>query len=449
MTYGDQGYRFRGDGFRDEPDFRTGTGATPAYQSGRYPAEDLNPPAPATEPGAGSGGGPGGRRSVSAAELDDVFDDPEHGEPGMDRMVVHVVWELVLLVATAGLAAYFYQTHRAGLTGAGLHDALLTAAALGFVTLGIGLSLRAGAVNLAVGPISVAAALFLATHSDQGLPETVAMAALLAAGIGIAVALVVVVFHVPAWAASLGGALGVVVWIQKHAAVAKVTTAYRADQHAIYWYGGFAALALLGGILGLVKPIRRGVGRFRPVGDPATRRGTPGAAMAFVAIVGSSVLAAVGGVLTALSTRSVAPVDGFLTTGLALGAALAGGTSAYGRRGGILGTLLAVTLITLVIKYGDAANLKISQYAVAAVAVAGGLAVTRLVESFGRPRSARVTDPLDEWAEDPPSAAARAADVGGSSGWSASRQTGWTSQLPARSTDDTWGGAADERWGVR
>ena len=40
---------------------------------------------------------------------------------------------------------------------------------------------------------------------------------------------------------------------------------------------------------------------------------------------------------------------------------------------------------------------------------------------------------------------------GGATGntYSAPRQTGWTSQLPARSTDDTWGGGADTRWGAR
>jgi ribose/xylose/arabinose/galactoside ABC-type transport system permease subunit len=364
-------------------------------------------------------------------------------------MVVHVVWELVLLVAVAGLAIYFQRTHRAGVSGAGLRDLLLTAASLGFVTLGVGLSLRAAVVNLAVGPISVAAGLFLATHSDRGLTQTVGIVVLMAAAVGVVIAVLVVAFHVPGWAASLGVAFGVVVWIQKHTGSTKVTTTYHADKQAFYWYGAFAALALLGGILGLVKPIRRGVGRFRPVGDPATRRGSVGAVMAFVAIVGGSVLAAVGGVLAALSSTAVAPVDGFVTTGLALGAALAAGTSAYGRRGGVLGTLLSVTLITLIIKYGAAANLKISPYAVAAAAIAAGLVVTRLVETYGRPRSRPRSVGVTDWDDSLPAGNSREVDSAATNWSTPPRQGGWTSQLPARSTDDTWGGASDDRWGVK
>ena len=34
-----------------------------------------------------------------ATALDNVFDDPTHGEPGRDRLGVHVAWELVLLIA--------------------------------------------------------------------------------------------------------------------------------------------------------------------------------------------------------------------------------------------------------------------------------------------------------------------------------------------------------------
>ena len=43
-------------------------------------------------------------RAVTAAELDGVFDDPIHGEPGRDRFAVHVVWEFVLLVSRAPMA---------------------------------------------------------------------------------------------------------------------------------------------------------------------------------------------------------------------------------------------------------------------------------------------------------------------------------------------------------
>jgi ribose/xylose/arabinose/galactoside ABC-type transport system permease subunit len=449
MTYGDQGFRFRGDGFRDEPDFRPDTGSTtpvykpPAtYQPDEYPAPDPTPPQ----------GSP--RRRVSSAELDDVFDDPHLGDPGMDRMTVHAVWELVLLLATGGLAIWLYHSHRTTLSGDNLRTLLLSATALGFAGLGAGLSLRAGAVNLAIGPIFAASALFFATHSDGGLVATIGVVLLLAAGVGVAIGAATVIFHVPAWAASLAGALAVIVWIQKHTTVAPVTATYHPDRQAFYWYGGFIALALLGGFLGLVKPLRRGLGRYRPVADPALRRGSGAGIVAVAAMAGSSLLAGLAGVLAALSSTQVAATDGFLTTGLALGVALLGGTSAFGRRGGIFGTVLTATLLTLVMSYSDVAKLRISPYALAAGVVGIGLVVTRLVETYGRPASARavatIAAPEEEESWISPSRLEAAAGNGlGGAGHSAPRQGSWGSQLPARSSDDTWGGAADDRWGVR
>jgi ribose/xylose/arabinose/galactoside ABC-type transport system permease subunit len=441
MTYGDQEYRFRGEGFRDEPDFRADTGSTPTYQPGGYPAE--------TTASAKDSAQSAERRSVSPAALDDVFDDPTHGDPGMDRMGVHMIWELLLLLASVGMVVFFEQTHHAQISGDPLRGLLLNAAVLGFIAIGVGLSLRAGVINLAAGSTATAAALFFASHSDRGLIPTVGVTLLLTAAVGAVIGLVVVVLHVPAWAASLAGALAVIVWIDKHVGPATVTTTYHAAGQAFYWYGGFAALALLGGILGLVKPVRRGVGRFRPVGDPALRRGTVAGLMAFVAIVASNVLAGLAGTLSALSSTSVAPADGLLTTGLAVGAALAAGTSAFGRRGGVLGTVLSVSLITLVMAYSDAAKLRISPYAVAAVAIGVGLVVTRLVESFGRPQPGGKSEPEPTgWAGGTRESGTRTGDAGTQS-WSSRRTGDWSSQLPARSTDDTWGGASDERWGVK
>jgi ribose/xylose/arabinose/galactoside ABC-type transport system permease subunit len=440
MAYGDQEYRFRGEGFRDEPDFRADTGSTPTFQPG-YGTDY-------TATTAGEASAPS-RRSVTSAELDDVFDDPDHGDPGMDRMGVHVALELLLLIVAVGLAVYLRQTHHDQFTGENLRGLVLAAAVLGFATLAIGVSLRAGAVNLAVGATASAAGLFVASHSDRGLVATAGVALLAAAAVGVVTGLLVTVLHVPGWAASLGVALALVVWINRHVQAIGVTVKYHPAGQAFYWYGGFAAVALLGGILGLVKPIRRGVGRFRPVGDPALRRGGVAAVVVFVALVSSSVLAGLAGVLGALSASRVQPDDGMLTTGLALGAALVAGTSAFGRRGGVLGTVLAVTSVALFTRYAAVANLRVSPFATAAVLICAGLLVTRLVESYGRPASARPGEPSgsDGWDDGTQTNNNRALDPG--PGWSSPRQGGWTSQLPARSTDDTWGGAADDRWGVK
>jgi ribose/xylose/arabinose/galactoside ABC-type transport system permease subunit len=366
----------------------------------------------------------------------------------MDRMGIHVAWELLLLLVTAGLAVYLRQTHHDQFSGANLRSLVLSAAVLGFGALAVGLSLRAGAVNLAVGATASACGVFVVSHSDRGLLASAGVALLAAAVVGVVTGLLVTVLHVPAWAASLGVALGVMVWINKHVQAIGVTANYHPERQAFYWYGGFAALALLGGILGLVKPIRRGLGRFRPIGDPAQRRGGVAGVVAFLAIIGSSILAGLAGVLSALSQTRVAPDDGSLTTGLALGVALVAGTSAFGRRGGVLGTVLSATAVALFARYSEVANLRISPFALAATLIAAGLAVTRLIEAFGRPSSARTgeTDP-DGWDDGTQTTNNRALEPG--PGWSSPRQGGWTSQLPARSTDDTWGGAADERWGVK
>jgi len=447
MAYDDS--RFRGEpGFRDEPDFRvTGvpedaptldrTAASSIYAPGSYPVSDYGPPPSENTLGIG-----GRRAAPSAAQLDEVFDDPEHGEPGRDRMIVHIIWEVVLLLAAASVIFLLRDADPAALRGTTLRDLLLQAAEFGIVALGVGLSLRAGAVNLAAGPTAIAAALFFADNSDGGLLVTAGITALVALGVGTVIAVVVTAFHVPSWAASLAAALALLVWINQHRPEEVAKGAYDPQSHAWYWFAGFAALALIGGILGAFKPVRRAVGRFRPIGDPARRRGGTAAVLTALALVGSSLLAAGAGILIALDHRNVSPADdGLALTGIALGAALLGGTSAYGRRGGVLGTVLSTVLIVAVLRYSAAENREIKLLTLAAAAIGAGLVVTRLVEAFGRPRTAIDHDEEPEW--NPNSTAMSGENTGG---WSRTGG-GWTSQLPARTTDEGWG--AQERWSTR
>src|SRR5438105_12516392 len=150
MTYGDQAFRFRGEGFRDEPDFRPETPtSTPVYRPGTYTPEE-----PAAPTGDVTTTGSLPRRAVTAAELDDVFDDPQHGDPGMDRMGVHVLWEAVLLLATGGLAFWFYHSYRAGATGAALRFFLLTGPTRAFLPIGLALPLPPAPANLPSGPFA-------------------------------------------------------------------------------------------------------------------------------------------------------------------------------------------------------------------------------------------------------------------------------------------------------
>ncbi len=144
--------------------------------------------------------------------------------------------------------------------------------------------------------------------------------------------------------------------------------------------------------------IRRGFGQFRPVIDPARRRGMTAAMIVVGATVGSSVLAGLSGVFTVLISHQVAPSNGLELTGLALGAALLGGTSAFGRRGGIFGTIFAVALISVGLAYAEATDRHWSAGGLAVIAIAVGLGITRLVERFGRPvLPPSSTDADDAW----------------------------------------------------
>jgi ribose/xylose/arabinose/galactoside ABC-type transport system permease subunit len=372
------------------------------------------------------------RRPVPPAVLDDVFDDPAHGDPGRDRMAVHVVWEVLLLLAAGGVAFLLQRYDADTFKGAGLETLLVSATALGLLAVGTGLTLRAGAVNLALGPVAVAAALHFAENGDRGVANALGSAALGALALGVVLGLFVAVVHVPGWAASLAAALVVIVFIQQRGAPVDVQGAYEPTDHALIIFGGFAAVAVLGGIFGSIKAVRRSVGRFRPVADPARRRGTVAAVLTAGLIALSMPMAAVAGVLiAAVGSGPVAPVTGFEWTGLALGAALLGGTSAYGRRGGVFGTVLSVVLITLFIEYQRARDWDISVLAIAAGAIVIGLLATRLVETFGRPKSA-VGD--TSWRG--PTGGRTSPEITDS----------WSATLPAQSTDarnDQWD---TERW---
>jgi ribose/xylose/arabinose/galactoside ABC-type transport system permease subunit len=377
-------------------------------------------------------------RGYTPSDLDDMFDDPAHGEPGRDRFGVHLGWELVLLFAVAFVGYLLYRDSRFAVTGDGLRTLMISATALGLLVLGTGLSLRAASPNLATGPIALASALYFAEHTGRGLLISAGQAAVLALAVGAVIALVSVGLHVPAWAATFGAGLGVALWIQGHHQTLELPRGtYQPVSQALYWFGGFALLAILGGLLGSVRPLRRVVGRFRPVRDPAQRRGVAAAAVSVAALLGSSVLASVAGVLMALQDRRVEPADTSLVlTGLALGGALLAGTSAFGRRGGVLGTVLAACLLAVVIRYLRITHPGVSQLAVGAVAIGVGLVATRLVEAFGRPRPHVELEP-EQWRTVTPTAATVPLSSN-DEGRGGSRPTGWTSPLPASSADDRW-----------
>ena len=432
----------------DEPTFRRPEGAdgSPFHGEGlgSYPVSDYPTDADGTTMGLGRRANATGAHSTA---LDDVFDDPDHGEPGRDRLAVHAGWELVLLLAVGALGFLVWRAEPAVLRGDALKGLLVSFAAFGFIALGAGLSLRAAAPNLAVGPVAMAAAVFYAERGDKGVVATTGVVLLAAFVLGVGLAILVVGFHVPGWAASLAGAFVAIVWLQKHAATIPIAGGYQPLRHAYLLAGGFAAIAILGGLIGSVKSVRRSVGRFRPIADPARRRGGVAAGLTATSLIVSTMLPGVGGVLIASSEpgRQITPTLGLELTGLALGAVLIGGTSAYARRGGIFGTVFAVALLVLFIRYDTVENWRISPFALAAGMVVAGLVVTRLVESLGRPRSARDDD--DEGSDEVWTTSSTSPNP---TGWTPPRSDSWSTSLPAQPstgrTADLW---SDDRWGSR
>ena len=398
------GSRYLGEGFRHEPDFRElASGAT---LPGREPASGATMPGREStvplqaaaassidtieaEPTLTLG------KRLSAPNLDYVFDDPTEGEPGRDRMLVHGLWELMLAVAVAGLAYLLYREDSTAFGGDGLRTLLLGASALGAVAAGSAVALRAGVPNLAVGAVAAAAALYFGHNSDGGLVQPLLVVIGVCAAIGLVQGLVVVGLQVPAWAASIGAGFLLLIWSERQAGVT-LADGYDPQPHAYWWFGGFCAISVVAGLVGLVPPVRRGIGRFRPVADPAYRRGLVAALIALAATVVSTILAGIGGVLAVSISGQASASAGFEVTGLALGAALLGGTSAFGRRGGVLGTVLAVGLITVAMAYSEATDRTWPTAAFAAAAIGLGLAATRLVERFGRPEAGEGDDDVDE-----------------------------------------------------
>ena len=315
--------------------------------------------------------------------------------PVRDRLWPHLSWEIVLAGCCATtLLLLFTQDDKvfSGNAGSALMIWVATAVLLGSAA---SLSLRAGLPNLAIGALAVGAGSDYAwLVRVEGRPYLTALAMVVVGGAlaGLVIALFATALGVPGWGVSLGvaallsGLVPALAGSQARSLNGTGTPDVNASAH--WWLAGAAAVSVLGGLLLAFGPLRRFVGRSRPVGDPAQRRGFVASAAAAGALVGSGVLAAVAGLLdTASRGSSAVGYQGMAELALVgFSVALLGGVSAYGRRGGIFGVLLAGTLIGLVRLYLDLHDAhRWAGAVVSGAAILLGLAVTRLVERLGRP----------------------------------------------------------------
>lgn len=376
------------------------------------------------------------RRRAEEAEAVEVV-EAAYGDESRDRLGIHLVWEVVLLLAAAAFAFLLWRLDPNSLKRPALDNLLVNGAAIGLLALGGGLSLRAAVPNLAIGPIALAASLHYAEQGDQGLLRAAVPAVIIAAAGALVIGLVILVLHVPAWAATLAAGLGVIVFDQLRTGPVTVQGEYDPTNQAFFLFGGFALLAVLGGAIGTVGPLRRWLSRMRPVADPAHRRGAAAAPPVLIALILSSVFAVGAGILmAALSAKPIVPGTGIEWTGIALGLPMLAGTSGFGRRGGIFGTLFAVATLTLFLDWSgpERKNLNISIFAIAGAVIGVGLLVTRLVEALGKPRVAAEdwtaatattgtswTPDLDGWSQSTPSTATATPNRWDSGPWGSSR----------------------------
>ncbi|GAA2693281.1 ABC transporter permease [Actinoplanes palleronii] len=355
-------------------------------------------------------------------------------DDGRDRLGVHLGWEVVLLVVAGVLGFLLWREDSAALQRPALDGLLVAGAAIGLVALGAGLSLRAGVPNLAIGPIVLAAEFQFAENGDKGILQSLVPALIIAAVGGLIVGALILLLHVPGWAATLAAAFGVITFDQLRVDPVAVQGTWEPTGRAFLLFGGFAILAVLGGGLGAIGPVRRFFGRMRPVGDPAARRGSAVVLPVLLALILSSVFAAGAGVILAGNTADpIRPGTGLEWTGIGLGLALLGGTSAYGRRGGIFGTLFAVTGLTLFLDYQTRRELDISLFAIAGTVFIAGLVATRIVESYGRLAGAAAAA---DW---------NAAPSGGVTTWSPTLPETWNTPAAPAARSDRWD---DGPWGA-
>ncbi|HST63748.1 MAG TPA: hypothetical protein VLM05_01050 [Mycobacteriales bacterium] len=322
--------------------------------------------------------------------------EPDAVEPAMhrrpvprDRVWVHAVWEVLLAAAVVGAVLAVRHEDTGALSGDRLRDLLVLLAAGVLLGSAFALSLRAAVPNLAVGAVAVLAGVLTAWLRDQHGYE-LRLAALVTLGaavaLGIAMAIVVVGFRLPAWAVGLGAALGLYAAVLSLSAGRSLLLDDGPDLSRWAWplAAGAIALSVLGGVLGLLPRSRAMIGRYRPAADAAAGRGGRAATTAAAALVGSCLLAAAAGLIIALRLRAVVPDDGLTLLAQAAAAALLGGTSAYGRRGGVFGTVLAAGFLQLAALWLALVEAQPwTRPALLGGAIVLGLLVGRVVEAAG------------------------------------------------------------------
>jgi ribose/xylose/arabinose/galactoside ABC-type transport system permease subunit len=306
-----------------------------------------------------------------------------------DRMAVHVVWEIGLLLLACGVLFALTRTSAGPFAEGSWSGFFAALAPVIMLASAMAVSLRVGAVNLAVGPIALLAAWMFTDASGSGAAVALGMGLGAAAFVGIVLATLTAWLRVPGWAAggAVGGAIGL--WAGTAGDPSAFTLSALPGTGVLAALAAAAGLSLFLGFVGAFAGIRS---RLTPIREtpPGERHGRGG--LVFVGVLLSSALAGAAGVVAAWTAVPEAGAAGLpdpiLLTVVALGAALLGGTSLIGRRGGVCGTVFASALILGLMWLAEARGWSFDASWIALTAIVAGFLVTRLVEVMNTPDAA-------------------------------------------------------------
>jgi ribose/xylose/arabinose/galactoside ABC-type transport system permease subunit len=338
---------------------------SPAWQERTVSQPGIPPSAPGTQ-----GTWPGGPQPPSAAPV-----------AARDHPFVSLIWDGFLLIITVVLVgAALATTHQAHLA-----DIIRPIGYLGLIATGFALSLRTGTPNLAVGAIAGTTGVIGAHLAAEGSSVWAAMAeaVAIATGAGLIAGLVVAALSVPAWAATLAlaalaesAALGI---SNGQLIPLHVSGTYPAGQ----WIAAFVAVSVAGGMLWLVPGVRSALSKTRSAGEPGRWAGLGPGLGALIGLAGSSLLAGAGGASMAIYDLEAQPSTTLDLTLIAFAATAVGGVSVYGRRAGVLGTVLGVVIVQTVVFLMTLHAISASwfNFAIGGLIVLG-LGVNRVLESI-------------------------------------------------------------------
>ncbi len=295
-------------------------------------------------------------------------------------MSVHLIWEGALALIALGLIV--------GTAALTPHQNLTTAFAqagyVGLLAAGLSFSFRTNSPNLAAGSIlsfTGTMSAYLVTLHQWGKPAAFAVAILLATLIGLILGVLVAVLSVPAWAVTLGAIAVIQAIIFAITRNPFIPIRFTGSYPTALWYGIFFIVSVGGGALWLLPALRRPLSLGRSAGEPGRWTGPRAGLGAIVGLTGSSFLAGLAAVPMLMRVQ-LAEGSGATLPTVALACVLLGGVSVFGRRAGVFGTLLGVTIVVLLqtlVLYNDGPVWATSL--VVGLAALVGLAASRGIES--------------------------------------------------------------------